>query len=192
MERKINSFLDSWIGKTHQINDAFVRDHTRILSSDTIEVFLTAPFEYSKNIQYIPFIDGGQGYVEKNESGNLVLTSFGFIVSKRTLRAMTEKAYFYLSNKEKIIDFYDHYHEELSELSSMYDLISERYHQAVGWRDHAILLKQKRRLEERIQSLLRQKYYETFEKGCPLITESQVEEFKRLLSEQESSQTNNT
>ena len=162
------------------MDDNELMTHIKDLTSDSMTVFILKPIPMEKQVEYISYTAHSSNSFIKEKDGKTELSGLGSMYARMALDNMTMVARFYVGNKERIESFLNKYNDEYERITRVYELVRERRHQAKGWHDHAVLIKQEFDIDDQRNRLFEIMYRATFGKDAPRIDRKFFEQLKRF------------
>ena len=162
------------------MDDIDLMKHIKDLTSDSMKVFITEPIALEKQVRYIPFTANSRRSFVMEKDGRTQLSGFGSSYGHFALDNLIQMAKFYVANRERFKSLFHKYREEYERITRAYEIVKERRHQATGWHDRAILIRQQFELDAQIKGLFEKMYQAQFGKDAPRMDRKIFEQLKNV------------
>ena len=149
--------------------------HIKDISDYQFTVFITEPFYLEKVVHPLPRFWRHDCRVSRNGQ----LTPAGQLMAKEALSALSGKAESFMSIKDDLPVFLEDYHREKERTEALVEEVNSRLRQA-GWKDRPAVLKEKRDLQKKLETLYRTMFRERFGDGVVMLYEEEINSFSSL------------
>ena len=149
--------------------------HIKDISDYQFTVFITEPFYLEKVVHPLPRFWRHDCRVSRNGQ----LTPAGQLMAQEALSALSGKAESFMSIKDDLTGFLEDYHREKERTEALVEEVNSRLRQA-GWKDRPAVLKEKRDLQKKLETLYRTMFRERFGDGVVMLYEEEINSFSSL------------
>ena len=149
--------------------------HIKDISDYQFTVFITEPFYLEKVVHPLPRFWRHDCRVSRNGQ----LTPAGQLMAREALSALTGKAESFMAIRDDLTEFLEDYHREKERTEALVEEVNSRLRQA-GWKDRPAVLKKKRDLQKKLETLYRNMFRERYGEGVVMLYEEEINSYSSL------------